>query len=143
MKRGKINNSTKGIGGWLLIILIDFIFSGLSTFILLIQKLIIIFTSHAKAGVYISAVLLVTYIFFIWLTAYMILIKKKFALKTFIISAVTGTIFLIWYYIVSQLINNNPIYIPNLLFVIVNIIITILIAGYLFLSKRVKNTLIK
>jgi hypothetical protein len=143
MKRGK--NSIKGIGGWLLVVLLDFIFSTITTFILFMQKLMAILTNQAKFGVYISAFLLLAYCISITITIFMILTKRKLAIKIFIITAVIGAIFLIWYYLISQLIyyyNLNQI-ISNLIFVLINLAITVLIAAYLIKSKRVKNTLTK
>jgi hypothetical protein len=144
MKKGKANDPISSIGGWLLIVLLGLILSAISIFILLIQKLVVIFSSHARTGVYISAILLIGYCAFISITIFMILKRRKIAIKTFIVSAIIGAIFLIWYYIVSQLIY-DPDYMKqltnNILFVIVNIAITIVIGCYLIKSKRVKNTL--
>lgn len=135
----------KGIGGWLLIILFICIFSWISNFVLLIQKIISI-TIHASAGLFISASLLLIYSIFLGATVLMILTKKKLAITLFIISIVTGAIFLIWYYLISLLIYStnisNKIF-QNLLTIIINITITIVIAFYFIKSKRVKNTLIK
>jgi len=142
MKRGK--NSIKGIGGWLLVVLLDFIFSAITLFILLIEKINMIFTGQAKFGVYISSFLLLAYCISISITIFMILTKRKLAIRTFIITAIIGTIFLIWYYLISQLIfNYNSQIISNLIFVLINIAITVLIGLYLIKSKRVKNTLKK
>jgi len=145
MKRGKINSSVKGIGGWLLVILLNFFISGLNVFILLIQKLMGIFTNRAKTGVYISAFLLLMYCIFISITIFLILNKKKFAIKSFFITAIIGIIFIIWYYLLSSLIyhqftSQQMFY--NWIIVIVNIAWTILIAFYFIKSRRVKNTLI-
>jgi len=141
-----LKNSIKGVGGWLLVVVLLCILSGISNFILLVQRIIIIFTSQAKAGVFISASLLFIYCFLIWLTVFMILAKKKFAIKSFITAVIIGALFLIWYYLVSTLIylqyTSGQIF-SNLLIVIINICITILIAFYLTKSTRVKNTLTK
>ncbi|MBS3077811.1 DUF2569 family protein [Candidatus Pacearchaeota archaeon] len=137
-----MRNSTKGIGGWLLVVLLMCILSGISNFILLVQKITNIFTLNVLQGVYLSAFLLLVYCIFIGITIFMILTKKKFAVKSFIIAAIVGTVFLIWYYIVAQLIYNpNVPIISNLIIVIVNISINILVAAYLTKSRRVKNTL--
>jgi len=137
-----MRNSAKGIGGWLLVVLLMCILSGISNFILLVQKITNIFTLNVLQGVYLSAFLLLVYCIFIGITIFMILTKKKFAVKSFIIAAIVGTVFLIWYYIVAQLIYNpNVPIISNLIIVIVNISINILVAAYLTKSRRVKNTL--
>jgi hypothetical protein len=146
MKKEKINNSVKGIGGWLLIVLLDLFISGLSTFILFIQKIILILTGQAKLGVYLSAFLLLIYCIFISITIFMILNKRKLAIKTFFITAIIGTVFLIWYYLLSSLIYHQ--FTPEQMFsnwiiVIVNIALTVLIAFYFMKSKRAKNTLLK
>ena len=146
MKRGKAN-SPKGIGGWLLVVLLGFIFSGITILILFVQKLTIILTNQVKFGIYISLFLIFLYLIFIANTILMILNKRKFAVKTFIATAIVGTIFQIWYYIVSQLIYNPNNYttqiISNIPFVLINIAIVFLMATYLLKSKRVKNTLVK
>jgi hypothetical protein len=146
MKRGKTDKSVKGINGWLLVILLDFIFSGINVFILLLQKLTGIFTNQAKIGVYISAFLLLTYCIFLSITIFMILTKRKSAIKTFFITAIIGAIFLFWYYLLSSLIYHqftSEQMFFNWIIVIVNIALTVLIAFYFMKSKRVKNTLVK
>ena len=135
----------KGIGGWLIVVLLLCVLSWISNFVLLIQKIISI-TNQAKIGVFISASLLLIYLLFMGATIFMILTKKKLAIKLFIISIIVGAIFLIWYYLISLLIYSANIgdkLFSNLLTIVINITITILIAFYLIKSKRVKNTLIK
>jgi hypothetical protein len=141
----KKNRELRGIGGWLIVILLLCILSWISNFVLLVQKITSI-TIQTPKGVFISASLLLIYLFFIGFTIFMILTKKKLAIKLFIISMVIGAIFLIWYYLISLLIYStnisNQIF-SNLLTIIINIAITALIALYFIKSKRVKNTLIK
>ena len=135
----------KGIGGWLIVVLLLCVLSWISNFVLLIQKIISI-TNQAKIGVFISASLLLIYLLFMGGTIFMILTKKKSAIRWFIISIVVGAIFLIWYYLISLLIYStnisNQIF-PNLLTIILNITVTVLIAFYFIKSKRVKNTFVK
>ena len=135
----------KGIGGWLIVVLLLCVLSWISNFVLLIQKIISI-TNQAKIGVFISASLLLIYLLFMGATIFMILTKKKLAIKLFIISIIVGAIFLIWYYLISLLIYStnisNQIF-PNLLTIILNITVTVLIAFYFIKSKRVKNTFVK
>ena len=135
----------KGIGGWLIVVLLLCVLSWISNFVLLIQKIISI-TNQAKIGVFISASLLLIYLLFMGATIFMILTKKKLAIKLFIISIIVGAIFLIWYYLISLLIYSANIgdkLFSNLLTIVINIAISILIAFYFIKSKRVKNTLIK
>jgi hypothetical protein len=140
-------NKIKGIGGWLLIVLLDFIISGIINLNLLIQKITLLSAPNTKPlGVLISITLLLIYCTFIFISAFMILTKRKFAIKSFLVAAIAGTIFIIWYYLIAILIyyqhTFNQIF-SNSLIVIINIAIVVLIAFYLFKSKRVKNTLVK
>lgn len=146
MKKRKRNKQTKKIGGWLLVLLLDLFVSGLIMSIFFLQRVIAILSSQATLGVYISTCLLFFYELFIGITIFKILTKKKSAIKTFIITAIVGAIFVIWYYLLSSLIyhqfsSEQMVY--NWINVIFNIALTVVMAIYLIKSKRVKKTLIK
>lgn len=145
MKRGKRNKQTKKIGGWLLVLLLDLFVSGLIMGIFFIQRVIAILSSQATLGVYISAFLLFLYGIFIIITIFKILTKKKSAISTFIVTAIVGVIFVIWYYLLSSLIysqfsSEQMVY--NWINVIFNIALTVVMVLYLIKSKRVKKTLV-
>lgn len=127
----------EGIGGWLLVLIFDLIFSSISNSFILFQKI------NQKG---ISSFLLGAYILFITITLFMILFKKRAAIRTFIAGAIAGAAFLIWDFIVLpfEFLSTNPkALFFNLFFIIANIAITVIIALYLLKSKRVKNTLKK
>jgi len=136
----------KGIGGWLILITLMFIFSAIANTYLLIQKIILLF-NNPSLGIYISAILSGIYCVLIWLSIIFIFMKKKIAVKLFIYAIVAGTIFIFWYFLISQLIysslNFMEILQNNIIIILFNLIINILVVIYLLKSKRVKNTLIK
>ena len=141
----KWNKGLKGISGWLIAVLLLCMLSWISNFVLLIQKIISI-TIQPRIGIFVSASLLLIYSFFMGATIFMILTKKKSAIRWFIISIVIGAIFLIWYYLISLLIYypGQISQIPsNLLTIIINVAITVLIAFSFIKSRRVKNTFVK
>lgn len=135
-----------GIGGWLILITLMFIFSAIANTYLLIQKIILLF-NNPSLGIYISAILSGIYCVLIWLSIIFIFMKKKIAIKLFIYVIVAGTIFIFWYFLISQLIysslNFMEILQNNLIIILFNLIINILVVIYLLKSKRVKTTLTK
>ena len=137
----------EGIRGWLLVILLVCIYPALSASYLLIQRINAILTKSVALGVYISAVLLFVYCFFIWLTVYMIFNKKKKAASTFVFAAISGTVFSFWFLLISQLIyypaQKSLILSYNLPIVIINLAVTVTVLLYLKKSERARNTLIK
>ena len=141
---GKKEKGPNGIGGWLLVVLLLCILSAISNLALLIQKLASIITQF-KVGILISAVLLLVYSTLIWITIFMIFKKKKSAIKGYIYSFIAGTLFVIWYYLVSWLIyfpDQTVQIVQNLIIIFVNVLIMALMLLYLLKSKRVKNTLV-
>jgi len=141
---GKKEKGPDGIGGWLLVVLLLCILSAISNLALLIQKLASIITQF-KVGILISAVLLLVYSTLIWITIFMIFKKKKSAIKGYIYSFIAGTLFVIWYYLVSWLIyfpDQTVQIVQNLIIIFVNVLIMALMLLYLLKSKRVKNTLV-
>lgn len=140
----KRNKGPKGIGGWLLVILISCILSAISNLPVLIQKIVAL-AAQFRIGVLISAALLLIYEIFIWMTISGIFKKKKLAIKWYLYSFIAGALFVIWYYLVSWFIyypDKTMQIIQNFIIVFVNIIITFLILKYFLKSKRVKNTLV-
>jgi hypothetical protein len=141
---GKKEKVPKGIGGWLLVVLLLCILSAVSNLNILIPRLISVITQF-KIGVLISAALLLVYYIFMGMTILMIFKKKKLAIKGYTYSFITGALFMIWYHLVAWF-----IYFPdktvqiaqNFVAVLVSILIMALILLYLLKSKRVKNTLV-
>ncbi len=127
----------EGIGGWLLVLIFDLIFSSISNSFILFGKI------NQKG---ISSFFLGAYILFTTITLFMILFKKRAAIRTFIAGALAGAAFLIWDFLVLPFgfLSKNPkALFFNLFFIIANITITVIITLYLLKSKRVKNTLKK
>lgn len=127
----------EGIGGWLLVLIFDLIFSSISNSFILFGKI------NQKG---ISSFFLGAYILFTTITLFMILFKKRAAIRTFIAGALAGAAFLIWDFLVLPFgfLSTNPkALFFNLFFIIANITITVIITLYLLKSKRVKNTLKK
>ncbi len=137
----------EGIRGWLLVVLLVCIYSALSSSYLLIQRVNAIMTKSVSSGVYISVILLIIYCFLIWATVYFIIGKKKKAVSMFVLAAIFGTMFSIWFLLVSQLIyypsQKSLILSYNLPMVVINLAITLTVLLYLKKSNRVKNALIK
>jgi len=67
--------------------------SAISALSLLIQKINAITTKNIGFGVYISAILLIIYLFFLCSTILLFLEKRKKAIKSFIATAIIGTLF--------------------------------------------------
>ncbi|PIN78137.1 hypothetical protein COV15_00560 [Candidatus Woesearchaeota archaeon CG10_big_fil_rev_8_21_14_0_10_34_12] len=133
------------ITGWLIPVLIILIYSALSNSYILIQKFNAILYQPAASGVYLTAALLALYLIFLWLTVAFIFLKKKKAKTAFLFTAVFGTIFSFWYYLVGQFIYYSYkaefIITYNLPMVLVNLAITIAILLYFSKSKKLNQTL--
>ena len=67
LKKNTNKKTPRKIGGWLIVVLIILLCSVISAFSLLIQKINAIVTKNTGFGVYISAILLVFYLFFLCL----------------------------------------------------------------------------
>jgi hypothetical protein len=98
-------------------------------------------------GVPISAGLLFFYCIFAFLTILFIFMKKKIAIKTFVITAIFGFLFLIWFFLIGLLINFTKKIVTIWLFsynplVIILILLLIPAIIYMLKSQRVRNTLI-
>lgn len=137
----------EGIRGWLLVILLVCVYSALSSSYLLVQRINNILTKGVASGVYISVILLIVYCFFLFLTIYMILTKKKRAVSTFVFAAISGTAFSFWFLLISQFIyypaQKSLILSYNLPMAIINLAVVITVLLYLKKSERVRNTLVK
>lgn len=145
----KSKQTSKKISGWLLLILGICFYSALFASNLLFQRINWIFNANAVTGfgVYISAILLIFYCIAIFTTIVFILMKKKLAIKMFIISGIFETLFTIWFYLIGQLIyfpeKASLIWKYNSIVVIINLAIILGIMFYLLKSKRVKETLVR
>jgi hypothetical protein len=132
-----------GINGWLLIILIDFILSAISSTILLYSRVNNMMQGKTLWGIYISSFILLFYLIFLVTSILFIILKKKSAIKTAGITFVLGIVFAVWYYILSKLIFDKPLLIADLFLCLIDLAVIILMIFYFKKSKRVKNTLIK
>jgi hypothetical protein len=142
----KFNKKTKklsGIGGWLLIILIEFILSAISSIFLLAQKVISIAQGKALLGVYVSIILLLFYLAFIIASICLILLKKKRATKIVMTTLIISIVFAVWYYFLGRLIITKQVLADDLLLCLIDLTISVLMIFYFKKSKRVKNTLVK
>lgn len=139
-KKGK---KLQGINGWLAIVLAIFILSAINSIILLNQKISVLVYLSFRIGVLISAVLLFVYCFFILFSIFLMLKKKKIAVKISITTLIIGIIFLIWYDIVGMIIFYGKLILADLINFLINLVIMIVVILYLKKSKRVKNTLVK
>jgi len=143
MKKQKINK----IGGWLILIIAIFILSALLSAYLLLHRLIWIFTLNVGIGVYISMFFLLVYSVLIWYSIYLILRKKRKAVNMSIIAMSAGLIFILWFFLIGQLIFTNYdkvlIWIYGIIYLVSNLVLAILISVYLKISKRVKKTFVK
>jgi len=140
-KKAKINN----LGGWLIVVLVLFVLSFLSSFSLLVEKMLAILFLKVGFGVYVSAILLLIYSIFLLYSITLILQRKKKAYKTSIKTLYLGILFNLWYFVIAQLIFyiNFNYFILNISNFICNTAISIILILYLKKSKRVKNTLVK
>ena len=144
MKKRKKIQRNASMPGWLVLVVIVFTISALNFSYLLIQRIIWLFTRTIGTGVYISMFLLLIYCYFMWSSIYLILKKRKKAVKFSIIALITGFIFGLWFYLIGRiiftqftrftLINGIPV-------ILFNLILIIIIIFYLKKSKRVKATL--
>ena len=142
----KVKKNLKGISGWLAVILIVFIISALNNSYLLIQRIIWLFTKIIGPGVYISMFLLLIYSSLMWYSIYLILKKKKKAIKFSIIALITGFISGLWFYLIGRIILTQftrLTIINGISTILFNLILILAIISYLKKSKRVKNTLVR
>ena len=145
-KRKQVRRNLKGIAGWLAVVLIIFIISALNNSYLLIQRIVWMFTMTIGLGVYISMLILLVYSFLIWYSVYLILKKRKKAVKLSIIALIAGFIFGLWFYLIGKIIFTKftkLIIISGIPVILFNLILIIAIISYLKKSKRVKATLIR
>ncbi|MDO8623675.1 MAG: DUF2569 family protein [archaeon] len=148
IKRKKPGVSAQGIKGWLILIILGFFYSALTSSYLLIQRLVWAFTEHIGWGVFISMFLLFIYCSLIWYSIFLLLTEKKRAVNTSIIALISGFIFLLWYNFIGQLIlyigeNKQQVLTNGIFQLFINLLIIIAIALYFKNSKRVKNTFVK
>lgn len=146
-KNIKPKSKLGGIWGWLLVALLLCIYSAIYSTNLLIQRAWAIVSQTAAAGVYISAIILIFYCLFIWATVYLVIAKKKKAIKAYIGAVISGVIFNLWFMIIGQWIY-YPAYIKEILIynspaLLFNLALTFGILFYFLKSKRVKKTLIR
>ena len=142
------NKKLRGIGGWLIPIVLIFFYSALTNSYLLIQRLVWAFTAYIGWGVFISMFLLFIYCSLIWYSIFLLLTEKKKAVNMSIIAMFSGFIFLLWYNFIGQLIlyvgQNKQQVITNGIFqLFLNLLIIIAITLYFKNSKRTKNTFVK
>lgn len=141
------NKKLASIGGWLLAIIVVLVLSWLSAARLLYERISLFVTKGTVSyGVHISMFLLAVYCVFLGYSLYLILKKRKIAIKTSIISLVIGLVFSLWYYIIGRFIffsSQQQFIASGFVSFFTNLIIAVAIIFYLKTSKRIKNTLVK
>lgn len=141
-KKTQSKSAKKGIGGWIIVILIAFIISALNALYLIAQRVSWVLTQNIEWGVKVSLFLLIIYFALICCSIYLILRKKKKAVETSITALIFGMIFLLWYYLIGRIVfsYDKIMIIAGIFSILVNFAIIILIIFYLKKSKRVKST---
>jgi len=139
------NAKIKNLGGWLVLVLVLFLLSFISSFSLLVEKILAILFLKIGFGVYISAILLLTYSVFLFYSIVLILQRKKKAYKTATKTLYIGILFNLWYFVIAQLLFyiNLNYFILNISNFICNTAVSIVLILYLKKSKRVKKTLVR
>ncbi len=144
----------QGISGWLLIITLIFVLSGIVGLFQLFERVMSLnffYSSNSLIVGIISLIFLLILLFFIWKTVYLILKKKKNAKNTAIITLWISLAYAVWYRILAGLIFqfNDLIsagisnIIQRLVFLAISLILIILLIFYFKKSERVRNTFIK
>ena len=139
--------SPKGIGGWLIAVLVAFALALLSGLSMTAQRISFVLLRSASTGVYISLALLLPYVVLLSYTIYLTLRKKEDAVTMFISSAVMGSLFVVWFFVLGQAIYAPELFRAAWIFDVavaaLNILVFVILGAYLLKSKRVQNTLTK
>jgi hypothetical protein len=140
---------SKGIRGWLVVVMALFILIFFESVYMLAQRLtMIILDPLTSLGIYISVGILIVVIFFNVQSIILMIKRKKKAVDIGVASLVASIIFVFWYNIIGVLIFYSGA--SNLFFLVngvinaaINAAVFIAVILYLKKSKRVKDTLVK